>query len=57
MAKLKDSKAKGCDTLQSKQLKFVGHMFELMYSLMMDRADVIRDGAPFGQFLGPIKSG
>ena len=57
MAKLKDSKAKGCDTLQSKQLKFVGHMFELTYSLMMDRADVIRDGAPFGQFLGPIKSG
>ena len=53
MTKLNESSISG--TLQSKQLKYVCYMFELMYNLMMDRDDAIIDAAPFGQFLGPIQ--
>jgi hypothetical protein len=34
-------------------MKLVCHMFDLTYSLMMDKRDVIVDGTPFAQFIGP----
>jgi hypothetical protein len=49
--KLKQSNIVG--TLEDKQMKLVCHMFDLTYSLMMEKRDVIVDGSPFGQFIGP----
>ena len=55
MIKLEDSKVTG--TLQFKQMRLVCNMIQLMYSLMMAHDDVIREGVPFQQFVGPIKLG
>ena len=54
MAKLEESNnVQG--TIKDKQLKLVCCMFELAYNLMMDPSDTIIEGAPFKQFLGPVK--
>ena len=55
MIKLEDLKVTG--TLQFKQMKLGCSMIQLMYSLMMAHDDVIREGVPFQQFVGPIKLG
>ena len=55
MVKLEHSKVTG--TLQFKQMKLVCSMIQLMYSLMIAHYDVIREGVPFQQFVGPIKLG
>jgi hypothetical protein len=49
--KLKQSNIAG--TLEDKQMKLVCHMFDLTYSLMMDKRDAIVNGTPFVQFIGP----
>ena len=53
ITKLKESKVNG--TLQFKQLKLGCGTLELMYSLMMANVNVIQEGVPFQQFVGPIK--
>ena len=50
MAKLEELKVNG--TIQLKQLKLVSSALKLVYSLA--NANVIRDGVPFQQFIGPI---
>ena len=55
MIKLKDLKVTG--TIQFKQMKLVCSMIQLMYSLVIAHDDVIREGVPFQQFVGPIKLG
>lgn len=54
MTPLENSGVEG--TLESKQLRFVCYMFQLMYHLMMDINYAISDGLPSQQFIGPIKS-
>ena len=52
VTKLEDLKVNG--TIQFKQLKLVCGALELMYSLMMANADVIRDGVPLQLFLDQL---
>ena len=55
MTKLADCSVNG--SLKTKQLRLICCAFELVYSVMMDIDDVIKDGVPMQQFIGPITRG
>jgi hypothetical protein len=55
MMKLADCSLNG--SLKSKQLRLICCSVELMYLVMLDIDDVIKDGATMQPFIGPINAG